>query len=74
MAKFDNPAFKQQIADAQRQASEAMAKFDNPAFKQQIADLQKRLQCDELQRRNEEVSPKGTGLHKHPQTSTSPSR
>ena len=73
-AKFDSHEFKQQIADAQRQASEATAKFDNPAFKQQIADLQKRLQCDELQRRNEEVSPKGTVLHKHPQTSTSPSR
>jgi hypothetical protein len=73
-AKLNSPEFKQQIADAQRQASEAMAKFNSPEFKQQMADLQKRLQRDELQRRNEEASPKGTRLHKHPQTPTSPSR
>jgi beta-lactamase regulating signal transducer with metallopeptidase domain len=73
-AKLNSPAFKQQIADGQRQASEAMAKFNSPEFKQQMADLQKRLQRDELQRRNEEASPKGTRLHKHPQTPTSPSR
>jgi BlaR1 peptidase M56 len=73
-AKFNSPEFKQQIADAQRQALEAMAKFNSPEFKQQMEDLQKRLQCDELQRRMEEVSPQGTPLHKQPQTSTSPSR
>jgi beta-lactamase regulating signal transducer with metallopeptidase domain len=59
MAKFNSPEFKQQMADAQRRASEAMEKFNSPEFQQQMIDLQKRLQCDELQRRNEEVSPKG---------------
>jgi beta-lactamase regulating signal transducer with metallopeptidase domain len=74
MAKLNSPEFRQQIADAQRQASETMKKFNSPEFKQQMAYLQRRLQCDQLQRRNEEASPEGTRLRKAPQTSTSPSR